>query len=134
MATEKPQTAKLIFSLTGIAFTALIMFAMFGPESCGPSEEERQLLATLNNLDEVVQKDAHIKTVTAERGDKNDDDVYRFEAELLDEKGVAIGKLRGGRVEGFGTMKPRFLWYKTPGVPEDWPPRPEGGRRGDRGR
>ena len=134
MATEKPQTAKLIFSLTGIAFTALIMFAMFGPESCGPSEEERQLLATLNNLDEVVQKGAHIKTVTSERGDKNDDDVYRFEAELLDEKGVAIGKLRGGRVEGFGTMKPRFLWYKTPGVPEDWPPRPEGGRRGDRGR
>jgi hypothetical protein len=132
MAADRSKIFKLAFSLTGIAFSGLVMFAMFGPDSCGPSEEDKQLLTTLNNLEELVQKGGYVKTVTSEREDGEGDDVYRFNAEIVDEKGVALGKLRGGRVEGFGTMKPRFLWYKTPGVPEDWPPRPEGGRRGHR--
>jgi hypothetical protein len=130
MAADRSKIFKLAFSLTGIAFAGLVMFAMFGPDNCGPSEEDKQLLTTLNNLEELVQKGGYVKTVTSEREEGDGDDVYRFNAEIVDEKGVALGKLRGGRVEGFGTMKPRFLWYKTPGVPEDWPPRPEGGRHG----
>lgn len=45
---------------------------------------------------------------------------YGIEAEIVDAKGVAIGRLRSQRVEGFGTMKPRIKWYATPGVPEEW--------------
>ncbi len=139
MAADRSKILKIVFSLTGIAFTGLVMFAMFGPDHCGPSEEDKQLLTTLNNIDEVVQKGGYIKTVTTERGKDGHDDFYRFQAEIVDEKGVAIGKLRGGRVEGFGTMKPRILWYKTPGVPEEMPAyqgrggRGGGGDRGGRG-
>ena len=128
---EQRQTAKLVFSLLGIAFTGLIMFGMFGPESCGPSEEDRQLLGVVNGLEEVVQKGGHIKTVTSERGQDDEGNFYRYEAEILNEQGVAIGKLRGRRVEGFGTMKPRILWYKTPGVPEEFPAWQGRGGRGD---
>ncbi len=133
MAENKPKTFKIIFSITGIAFTALVMFALFGPESCGPSQEDKTLLSTLNNLDELAQKGGYVKTVTTERGKDSEGNFYRFQAEIVDEKGVGLGKLRGRRVEGFGTMKPRILWYKTPGVPEDFPPyqgRGGGGRGG----
>lgn len=125
MKRRKIITAAL--SLLAIGASSLVFIGMFGPEGCGPSEDERQLLATLNSLEQVLERGGHVKTVTrVKRNDEDDDDrenVYRFEAEILDQNDVAIGRVRGGRVEGFGTMRPRFLWYKTPGVPEDWPPR-----------
>ncbi len=131
---DRRKTAKTVFSLLGIAFTAMVMFAMFGPESCGPNEEDLQLKATVDNIDEIVQKGGHVKTITTERAKDNDGNFYRYEADILNEQNVAIGKLRGRRVEGFGTMKPRILWYKTPGVPEEFPPyQGRGGRGGDRG-
>lgn len=134
MAADRSKIFKVVFSLTGIAFTGLVMFAMFGPDTCGPSEEDKQLLTTLNSVDELVQKGGYVKTVTSERDKGDHDDFYGFQAEIVNEKGVAIGKLRGRRVEGFGTMKPRILWYKTPGVPEEFPPyQRRGGRGGDRG-
>jgi hypothetical protein len=142
MPMERKNVIKVSLSLLAIAASGVVFFGMFGPEGCGPSEDERILLATLNALDEVVQKGGRVKHVTAMPDEDGDDDgnVYRFEAEIFDPQGVAIGRLRGGRIEGFGTMKPRFLWYKTPGVPEDWPARPprgedrrRGGDRRDRG-
>jgi uncharacterized membrane protein YgcG len=134
MTEERRKIFKMAFSLTGIAFTGLVMFAMFGPESCGPSEEDKQIRAVVDNIDEIAQKGGHVKTVTTERGKDNDGNFYRFEAEIFNEQNVAIGKLRGRRVEGFGTMKPRILWYKTPGVPEEFPPyQGRGGRGGGRG-
>lgn len=44
---------------------------------------------------------------------------------------MAIGRIRSLRVEGFGTMKPRVMWYKTPGVSEEQPQRGDRGRRGE---
>ncbi len=134
MAQDTKKTAKLVFSLVGLSFTALIMFAMFGPESCGPSEEDRQLKAVVDNIDEVAQKGGHVKNLTTERGKDSEGNFYRYEAEIFNDQNVAIGKLRGRRVEGFGTMKPRILWYKTPGVPEEFPPwQGRGGRGGGPG-
>jgi len=128
---NKSQWIKAIFALAGILISALLIGLRFIPaEGCGPSQEERQLLQTLNNLDEIIQHGGYVKAVRLNR-DSNEDDVYRYEAEIVNEQDVPIGRLRGGRVAGFGTMKPRIFWYKTPGVPEDWPPRKD--RRGRRG-
>ena len=131
MAADRRKTFKIVFSLAGIAFTGLVMFAMFGPESCGPSEEDKQLKSVVDNIDEITQKGGHVKNLTTERGKDNEGNFYRYEAEILNEQNVAIGKLRGRRVEGFGTMKPRILWYKTPGVAEEFPPYQGRGGRGD---
>lgn len=131
MPMERKNVVKVSLSLLALLGSGLVIFGMFGPKGCGPSEEDRILLATLNALDEIVQKGAHIEKVNAVRDEDDDENVYRYEAEILDQSGVALGRLRGGRVEGFGTMKPRILWYKTPGVPEEWkrPPRGERHRR-----
>ncbi|HPU98899.1 MAG TPA: hypothetical protein PLO53_13235, partial [Candidatus Hydrogenedentes bacterium] len=127
---NKTQIAKVAFAVVGILISALLIGLRFIPaEGCGPSQEERQLLQTLNNLDEVISHGGYVKEVQMKL-DGEDDDVYGYEAEIVNEQGVPIGRLRGGRVAGFGTMKPRFLWYKTPGVPEEWPQRND--RRGRR--
>jgi len=133
MAQDKKQTAKLIFSVLGIAFTGVVMFGIFGPESCGPSQEDAKIRAVVEGNEEIVQKGGHIKELTTERGKDDDGNFYRYEAEIVNDQGVAIGKLRGRRVEGFGTMKPRILWYKTPGVPEEFPAWQGRGGRGGRG-
>lgn len=128
MAIERKKAVQVSASMIALAFSAVVAFAMFGPESCGMSEEERQILITLNSLEEVASKGGRIERVT--RASDGEAGVYRYEAEILNAEGTAIGRLRGGRVEGFGTMRPRILWYETPGVPEDWPePQPRGRRR-----
>lgn len=128
MALDKRQRNKLIFSIVALAASGVVFFGMFGPEGCGPSEEDQRILSVLNSLDEITAKGGHVNAIsTAQREGDDDKDVYRYEAEVLNQEGVSIGKLRGGRVEGFGTMKPHILWYKTPGVPEEWPQR-QGGR------
>ena len=125
------QWLKASFAVAGILISVLLIGLRFIPaEGCGSSQEERQILQTLNNLDEIIQHGGYVKKVQLNR-DGRDDDVYGYEAQIVNEQGVAIGRLRGGRVAGFGTMKPRILWYKTPGVPEEWPQRQN--RRG-RGR
>ncbi len=148
---------KVTVSLLVIAVSAFLVGVRFFPEGCGPSEEERQLLQTLNSLDEIAQRGGHVTAVTRveddrwherrrpEEGGENrpaleererrdgpgrQDSVYRFEAEIYNADGVAIGRLRGGRVENFGTMTPRIQWYKTPGVPEEWTLPPRWGRDG----
>ena len=128
---ESPANTAPWFAVAGILISVLLIGLRFIPaEGCGSSQEERQILQTLNNLDEIIQHGGYVKKVQLNR-DGRDDDVYGYEAQIVNEQGVAIGRLRGGRVAGFGTMKPRILWYKTPGVPEEWPQRQN--RRG-RGR
>ncbi len=120
---ERRKVITATISLLAIGASSLVFIAMFAPEGCGPTDDERQLLATLNSLEQVVEHGGHVKSISRVQDDDDRENVYRFEAEILDKNNVAIGRVRGGRVEGFGTMRPRFLWYKTPGVPEDWPPR-----------
>jgi hypothetical protein len=124
---DRKNVAKLSFSVVALSFTGMAFFAMFGPEGCGPSEEDRQLLFVVNNLSEIVEKGGHVDAVKRvmeedddDDGDRDGGDVYRFEGEILNSDNVAIGRVRGGRVEGFGTMRPRVQWYTTPGVPEEW--------------
>ena len=57
--------------------------------------------------------------------------VFVVEAQIVNEEGIAIGRLRSERVEGFGTGKPRIQWYKTPGVVEEWDWERFRGRRGE---
>ncbi len=128
---DRAKVFKVTGSLIALSFSGLVMFAMFGPEGCGPSEEEQQIVASLNRLEDMIQKGGYVKKITtrvAEDGSR--DSVYGFEAEIVDEKGVPIGRLRSQRIEGFGMMKPRFLWFKEPGVVEDWPVRPPQGNQG----
>lgn len=87
------------------------------------------LVGTLNALPAIVERGGRIRSVDRETDDDGHDDVYRYEAEIFNQEGLAIGRLRGGRVEGFGTMEPRIHWYKTPGVPEEMPERARRGRR-----
>jgi hypothetical protein len=117
MAIERKKAVQVSASFIALAISGVAFFAMFGPEGCGMSEDERQLLMTLNSLDEIADKGARVERVT--RTSDGDAGVYRYEAEIFNRDGVAIGRLRGGRVEGFGTMRPRFLWYEAPGVPEE---------------
>lgn len=150
---------KVVVSLLALAASAFLIGIRFFPEGCGPSEDEVQLLKALNSVDEIVQRGGHVNEVTRveddqwrdrrpqggtearpgpeapdRQGDRDrEDSVYRFEAEIYDAQGVAIGRLRGGRIEGFGTMTPRIQWYKTPGVPEEWSMPPRWGR-GERDR
>ena len=120
MAVVSKNFVKGSLSFVAIAASGMVFFAMFGPESCGPSDEERQLLATMNALDEVTARGGHVEKIVVETGEGGDESVYRFEAEIMNSEGLAIGRLRGRRVEGFGTLSPRFQWYKTPGVAEEW--------------
>ncbi|NLN94467.1 MAG: hypothetical protein GX130_14365 [Candidatus Hydrogenedens sp.] len=107
---------------------ALLLLLQSG---CGPTAEEKTALAALNAMDELIEKGGYVKKF--ERFEDRGDRVFVIEAEIVDEKGVALGRLRSERVEGFGTSKPRIQWYKTPGEPEEWTQPARGGRRGPRG-
>lgn len=135
MPLDTKQIVALSFCGVSFLFLGVVLFAMYGPDGCGPSEDERQLLHTLNNLDTIKEHGGQVKKLSAIVNFDHDDKVYRYEAEILDYKNLPIGRLRGERVEGFATMRPRIMWYKTPGVPEEWqePPRRGPGRRGGQG-
>jgi hypothetical protein len=116
--------------------TVLGLVAALGFAGCGPTAEERKILDMLNQQPEIVERGGRVESFEIrERRPRGGDDAareerredrraeggfYGFEAEIVDANGVAIGRLRSQRVEGFGTMKPRIKWYEKPGVPEDW--------------
>ena len=131
MAVDTKKAITVGVCTVALAFSGLVFFAMFGPEGCGMSEDERHVLNVLNRLPEITEKGGHVKAIIRDEDDE-DDSVYGYEAQILNRDGVAIGRLRGGRVEGFGMRKPRILWYKTPGEVEEWPARSR--RRRGRGR
>jgi hypothetical protein len=131
MEIKRKNVLKISLSSLALLFSAAVLFAMYGPQSCGPNKEEEQLLKTLNALDELVEHQGVIRTVDMQREPGEGDDVYHYEAQIENLDGVPIGRLRGGRVAGFGTLKPHFKWYATPGVIEEFEPRQreENGRR-----
>ncbi|MCC6144643.1 MAG: hypothetical protein IT368_12620 [Candidatus Hydrogenedentes bacterium] len=136
---ERSNVAKVSFSVVALSLSAVAFLAMFGPEGCGPSEEDLRILSVVNSTPEILEKGGHVDAVqrVVDEGDedRNRDDVYRFEGQILDTNGVAIGLVRGGRVEGFGTMRPRVQWFEKPGVVEEWKGRGDwrGRRRGEGG-
>jgi len=100
--------------------------------ACGPSEEEQYILDAVNNAPEIQAKGGHIEDLVLgnsrdkerEKEREKADDKHkqkkrpergnqdqRFEAEILDNDGKPIGKVRGFRVEGFGTRLGRIEWY-----------------------
>ncbi|MCK5862317.1 MAG: hypothetical protein KAH38_07520 [Candidatus Hydrogenedentes bacterium] len=98
---------------------ALVLFvAGFSLTGCGPSKEELTVMDQFNQLEELILKGGYVKKLN--RFEDQGEKVFVVEAEIVDEDGVAIGRLRGRRVEGFGTRKPRIQWYETPGVSEEW--------------
>lgn len=109
---------KLVAALLLILLSGFTIGLRFFPGGCGPSEEARRIRSTLNNLDAIRSKNAHVESLTLKRR-KNDDSVYRYKAEIVNQDGEAIGRLRGRRVEGFGTVKPRIKWYDSPRAPDE---------------
>lgn len=91
-----------------------------------PSQEERNIINAVNNQQRVIDHNGHIEKVSLE--DADDEGIMRFEAEILNESGVPIGKVRGRRIEGFGTIG---LRYEFEGEPPDPGRRGRGRRRRD---
>lgn len=92
--------------------------------ACGPPEEQQHILDAVNNAPELKEKSGHIEKITFGESKRKDQDKdknkrrpdhdnqdQRFEAEILDNDGNPIGKVRGFRVEGFGTRIGRVEWY-----------------------
>ncbi|MFP4502828.1 MAG: hypothetical protein ACLFTT_17685 [Candidatus Hydrogenedentota bacterium] len=107
---------KLAIALALILVSGVTIGIRFFPGGCGPDEEYRRLRATLNNLDEIRERGGRVEGITLEEG-RGNDSVFRYKAEIHNEDGLAIGRLRGRRVEGFGTVKPRIQWYDAPREP-----------------
>lgn len=119
-----------------MVFMVVLVLTGFSLTGCGPSAEERTVMKQFNQLPELIEKGLYVKTL--ERFEEEDSKVFIVEAELVDEDGVVLGRLRSERVEGFGTRKPRIMMYDTPGVSEEWDwdkyREQNGGRRRGRGR
>ena len=119
-----------------VALTVVLGFTSISLTGCGPSAEERTVMNQFNQLPELIEKGLYVKNLDRFEGDE--DKVFIVEAELVNEEGVVVGRLRSERVEGFGTRKPRIMMYETPGVSEEWDwdkyKEQNGGRRRGRGR
>jgi len=115
-----------------VLVVAVLSITSFSLTGCGPSKEERTVMEQFNQLPELIEKGGYIKKL--DRFEGQEEKVFEVEAEIVNEEGIAIGRLRSERVEGFGTRKPRIQWYEKPGVPEEWKMPERGrGRRGQRG-
>lgn len=112
-----------------ICVLAVFWMVAIGLAGCGPSQEERTVLNQFNQLPELIEKGGYVKEF--ERFEGQEEKVFVVEAQIVNEEGIAIGRLRSERVEGFGTRKPRIQWYKTPGVVEEWDWERFRGRRGE---
>ncbi|HOM49175.1 MAG TPA: hypothetical protein PK491_11720, partial [Candidatus Hydrogenedentes bacterium] len=58
---------------------------------CGPSSEEKQVMAQFNAMDELIQRGGYIKSL--EKFEKRDDRTFSIEAEIVDANGVPLGTL-----------------------------------------
>jgi len=118
-----------------MAFMVVLVVAGLSLTGCGPSAEERTVMKQFNQLPELIEKGLYVKKI--EHFEGGEEKVFEVEAELVNEEGVVVGRLKSERVEGFGTRKPRILMYTTPGVSEEWNWEKyweqNGGRRGGRG-
>ncbi|HOZ49699.1 MAG TPA: hypothetical protein PLO37_17925 [Candidatus Hydrogenedentes bacterium] len=104
-----------------------------------PSYEEEMALEAINNYGPVVQRGGHVKGVSlildkeehiayvqevdgmsaaskAEHIEKIRQGVIKaedapFQAEVLDAQGAVIGRVRGYRVQGFGTIIADCTWF-----------------------
>ena len=91
--------------------------------ACG-SYEKKQTLEAINTNKEIVKHGGHVKKLTfADLPDVKG--IARFEADILNDKDEVIGKVRGGRIEGFGTHIRRITW----GDESDEPARRRPGQR-----
>lgn len=108
------------------ACVLLLAFALTG---CGDPEKKR-VLKTVNQHPEITQRGGHVEDIEL-RGADNNDPEWGYNGEVLDKDGNPIGRVRGFRVEHFGTVV-RFRWNDE-GEPEERRrgPRREGqGQRG----
>jgi hypothetical protein len=71
-------------------------------------KDAKIVLKTLNEDPRLVNRSVHVKKVAFEKG--HDDSVRPYNADVLDKQGKVVGKARGRRVDGFGTVRPRIEW------------------------
>ena len=78
-------------------FVAIIMLAAFLGACGGPSSSDREMvLETLNDSDEIAERNASIGDIAFEdREDHGDYISWPFEATIVDEDGQQIGVIRG---------------------------------------
>ncbi|HEX73186.1 MAG TPA: hypothetical protein ENN65_07720 [Candidatus Hydrogenedentes bacterium] len=77
--------------------------------ACGPSKEARLTAENLGQLNVIAERGAQIGTVAFMEQRRGG--VLPFEAEILDANKRLIGRIRGARVEGFGTRIHRIEWF-----------------------
>jgi hypothetical protein len=117
---------KIIIGLSVAAALAVVVgFVLF---LMGPTEDEKSVIKALNVHENVTSKNGHVEKVTF--GERNEDAVIRFDAEVLGPDGKKIGGIGGRRIEGFGTIVGRFREGDAP--PEPMPNRQNRGNRGPR--
>ncbi len=82
--------------------------------ACGPSKEARLTAENLSQLKTITDRGARIGTVRFMEQRRGG--VLPFEAEILDAEKKPIGRIRGARVEGFGTRVHRIEWFSQESV------------------
>lgn len=107
--------------LKRIAIAALLTSLLWG---CGPSPEELWVAEAVDKNPKIAERGGRAGKVTL--GESQEEKVCIFEAEIIDAAGKPIGKVRGRRIEGFGTRFRRFYWYDevdpdSVGKLADWP-------------
>jgi len=84
---------------------------------CWPAKEKHKLIKNLNESPKIAERGGRVREI--EVGEAPDKDALApFVAEVYDGDGNAIGKVRGDRVEGFGTIVRSYVWYDEPGWEE----------------
>jgi hypothetical protein len=129
--------AKLVFvgGVAAVGAIALIFWLL------QPDEEFEKTLNALNNYAEIREHNGHVEKVTwvtppphpqsdggqgDRRGGQGDNrrSNQTFEADVLDDSGNVIGKVRGSRAEEFGTSVRQTRWKdKGEDLNAPWPER-----------
>lgn len=76
--------------------------------ACGPSKEARLTAENLSRLDALGERGAQVGKVVFMEKRRG---AQPFEAEILNAAKQPIGRIRGARVEGFGTRVHRIEWF-----------------------
>ena len=100
--------------LTRITVISVVLALTAG---CGGRKEKRRIIKAVNRHKVVAERDGHVKGVTIHEALDKDAN-SPFVAEIYDEDGNPIGKVRGNRIEGFGTIVRSYVWYDEPGWEE----------------
>ncbi len=105
-----------VAAVAGLALAGAALFVLLQPD-----EELDNTLKALNGYGEIQEHGGHVETVTWMQG-RGRGGGQGFQADVLGSDGSLIGKVRGYRVEGFGTTVRQSRWKdKGDDLSAEWP-------------